>query len=121
MADRVESVDDLSYDWPPDVLHYETRYFLGLTINELLILALPALLLTILVGIPAGAVAALLGLLALKRFEAFGGRSLPLYLFARLRHARRRETVMLPLILPRGEGELVITTWDDEEMMRIGG
>lgn len=119
---RVESVDDLSYEWPPDVLHYETRYFLGLTMSELLIVSLPAVLLTPFAGIAAGAVCALAGLLLVKRFEAFGGRSLPLYLIAWLRHARQRETIIrLPLILPPGEGGLIITTWEGKEVMRIGG
>ena len=121
MADRVESVDDLSYEWPPGILHYETRYLLGLTMNELLIVAIPALGLLLLAGIPAGVLSALTGLLLVKRFEALGGRSLPLYLIARLRHARRRDAVRLPLILPPGAGELVIATWEGEEMMRIGG
>ncbi len=120
MTDRIESVDDLSYELPLDVLHYETRYFLGLTMNELLIVSVPAIGLMLLAGIPAGVLTALTGLLLAKRFEALGGRSLPVYLVARLRHIRRRDTVVMPLILPSGGGEVVFTTWEGEEIMRIG-
>jgi len=115
------NVDDLSCEWPVDVLHYETRYFLGLTLNELIAIAIPTIGL-LLVSPVLGVLAALLGLLMVKRFDALGERSLLAHLVARSLYARRDSgTVTLPLILPQGkEAEMIITTWDGEEVMSIG-
>lgn len=123
----MSGADDLHYEWPTDVLHYETRYFLGLTLNELLIVSLPAIALLMTfrwlgaAGLFLAVVAAVAGLLLIKKFDALGGRSAAAYLVSRWIHARRGEkTVRMPLILPPEEGFLVIQTWEGQEVMRIG-
>ena len=114
-------VDDLEHPWPPDVLHYETRYIFGLTMNELLLVSLPAMAVTVAAGPLSGALAAVVGLLSLKRYEAFANRSVPAYLVARVLIARRRKVIMLPLVLPAGGEEMILSTWDDEELLELVG
>ena len=122
-----DDLSDLVYEWPVDVLHYETRYFLGLTLNELLIISLPAIALLMAyrwLGAAAlflAVLAAGTGLLLLKRFDTLGGRSAISYLVARAAHSRRPDrSVRLPLILPPEGGAIVIETWEGEELLRIG-
>ncbi len=51
-------VDDLQYDWPMNVLGYESRALLGMSMQELLIVALPAVFLLMLTeSLPLGGVA----------------------------------------------------------------
>ena len=36
-----DNIDDLSYQWPPNILSYETRFWAGLTITNMMAMALP--------------------------------------------------------------------------------
>ena len=117
-------VDDLQYDWPKNILAYESRGFLGLSLQELLIVALPAVMVSAFLGnLVLGMVVAVISFLLVRKFEGLGDRNLIAYLLARLQHlAQKEHQVNLPLILPAGQQEdFVITDLDGEEVMRVGG
>src|SRR5687768_4399109 len=119
---RDASVDDLSHEWPPDVLRYDLRFVFGLTVNDLLVIAMPTILLIPLIGLLGGLAGLVAGFLAVRRFESLGERRVTEYLAARLVHTFRdaKEPVLLPLIMPAGLEEIQITTWEGEELARIG-
>lgn len=117
-------VDDLQYDWPKNILTYESRSFMGMSLQELMMVALPAVIViafaqNLILGLMVGVVSFLL----VRKFEGLGDRNLIAYLLARLQHmAKQEHQVNLPLILPGGQQEeFVITDLDGEEVMRIGG
>ena len=118
--ERPQTVDDLSHEWPPDVLRYESRYFLGLTLNEMLMIAIPGVALLLAGGFILGVLGFAGAFLSVKKFEALGGRRFPVYVVARLLHARRNSALTLPLIMPTGGEAVMVTTWDGEEVLRIG-
>ncbi len=118
-----ESVDDLRYDWPVDVLHYESRMFLGLSMQEGVgVAAVAGLILMQTSSLPLGLGAAVIGYLLVKRFEGLGDRNLPAYLVDRLTYAARSHEVTLPVILPGGGQEsVVITDLDGGLIAEVGG
>ena len=101
----------LQYEIPPDVLHYEPRYWFGLSANDLLFAAFPAMVVAYvvhpLVGVLLGGATAL----SLRRLDALGGRSLPVYLWQRMRHLRRPRPVEMPLVLPPERLTVRIEDW----------
>ena len=119
-------VDDLKYQWPENILDYETKFWMGLTLTDLLGAVLPFVMVTALtpagaVSLALGVVAGLVGLLAVKKFDKFGGRGLIPYLAARLIHSYRQPLVDLPMILPRSGYEAVdVSTWGGESLISMG-
>ena len=116
-------VDDLQYDWPMNILGYESRMILGMSLQELLIVALPAVFLLMMTGnIILGIMVAVVTFLLVRKFEGLGDRNLIFYGLARLQHNAKPENhVTLPMILPGGQREaFVITDLDGAEVMRIG-
>lgn len=112
-------MDELRYVCPPDILHYETRYLLGFTVAELLIGGGAALLGMLLAGPLPGLAVGGVALLAIRRWEGFGNRSLPLYLLAILAYRFRRVEVELPRLLPMQEGRLEVYSWDGEKLFEL--
>ena len=112
-------LQEMSYQIPPDVLHYEPRYVFGLTATDLLIAAMPAVLLIATVGVLAGALAGLGSLSLLKRFDRFGNRSLPVYVFQRWRYNRMERPVTLPLVLPPETQAIAFETWEGDHLYGI--
>ena len=120
MADQnIRSVDDLQYDWPPNVLRYEQRFLFGLTVTDLLVVA-GCMILPMMVHVLLGLIGGLAGLLMVKRFDGLGDRRLPEYLLARLRHRFNRHPITLPHILPAGTGSFDITDLDGNLLARFG-
>ncbi len=120
MTESVNDVEDLQYDWPPNVLRYETRYLFGLSVNDMLMIALPSVLLMMiypLLGLAGGAI----GLLLMIRFEGLGDRRLLAYLIARIKHRFNHRPVVLPLIRPIRDAEVYFTDLDGIELARYGG
>jgi hypothetical protein len=115
----IQSVDDLQYDWPPNVLRYEQRFLFGLTVNDLLVVA-GCMILPMLLHVVLGLLGGVVGLLLVKRFDGLGERRLPEYLLARLRHRFDRRPVTLPRILPVGKGSYEITDLDGNVLARFG-
>ncbi|NUM48749.1 MAG: hypothetical protein HUU38_28920 [Anaerolineales bacterium] len=122
MPNAVTQLDDLQYDWPVDVLHYEAKLFLGLSFQDVLIVAVPTVLPMLFHHFMVGVVGAILGYLLVRKFEGLGDRNVLAYLLARLRAQVQAHSVALPLILPAEPVEtVVITDLDGHEIARIGG
>jgi hypothetical protein len=117
--DGLQSVDDIQYDWPPNVLRYEQRFLFGLTVTDLLVVA-GCMILPMMVHVLLGLIGGLAGLLLVKRFDGLGDRRLPEYLLARLRHRFNRHPITLPHILPAGTGSFDITDLDGNLLARFG-
>ena len=117
--DNIQSVDDLQYDWPPNVLRYEQRFLFGLTVTDLLVIA-GCMIIPMMLHVVVGLLGGLVGLLLVKRFDGLGERRLPEYLLARLRHRCDRRPVTLPRILPAGKGSFEITDLDGNVLARFG-
>jgi hypothetical protein len=117
--DDLQSVDDIQYDWPPNVLRYEQRFLFGLTVTDLLVVA-GCMILPMMVHVLLGLIGGLAGLLLVKRFDGLGDRRLPEYLLARLRHRFNRHPITLPHILPAGTGSFEITDLDGNLLARFG-
>lgn len=121
MTTPAPRVDDLQYDWPVDVLHYESKLFLGLNFQDVLIVSVPGVLPMLFGYLAVGVVGAVLGYLLVRKFEGLGDRNVLVYLFARLQAQVQEHTVSLPLILPSEQVEtVVITDLDGNEIARIG-
>jgi hypothetical protein len=114
-----QSVDDLQYDWPPNVLRYEQRFLFGLTVTDLLVVA-GCMILPMMTHFLLGLLGALVGLLLVKRFDGLGDRRLPEYLLARIYHHFNRQTISLPRILPAGKGGFEITDLDGNVVAQFG-
>ena len=117
--DDLQSVDDIQYDWPPNVLRYEQRFLFGLTVTDLLVVA-GCMILPMMVHVLLGLIGGLAGLLLVKRFDGLGDRRLPEYLLVRLRHRFNRHPITLPHILPAGTGSFDITDLDGNLLARFG-
>ncbi len=119
-VEEIQSVDDLQYEWPPDILRYEQRFLFGMTVTDLLVIA-GAMILPMLVHVLLGLLGGLCGVLAVRRFEGLGDRRLPEYLLARLGHRFARQAVVLPRLLPPGKGGYDITDLDGKVLASFSG
>jgi hypothetical protein len=117
--DEIQSVDDLQYEWPPNVLRYEQRFLFGLNVTDLLVIA-GGMILPMLIHVVLGMLGGLAGLLLVKHFEGLGDRRLPEYLLARLRQHFGRHAVTLPRILPPGKGSYEITDLSGNVLASFG-
>ncbi len=104
----------LDYEIPPDVLRYEPRYWFGLSANDLLFAAFPAMLVSYLLHPVAGILLGVLTALSLRRLDSLGGRSLPSYLWQRMRYLRRPRPVEMPLVLPPEQMAVRIEDWQGQ-------
>lgn len=93
---------ELTYEIPPDIVHYEVRTFFGLTIMELLLTALGFIAGYILLGgtILGGLLVSGVVFLFSKRLEVLGDRSIAIYFFGWLQTVLRNQQVMIPRTLP---------------------
>jgi len=112
-------LDDLQYDWPPNVLVYDTKFMLGLNMYEMLAVALAALLLFQL-GIVAGLVGGALTLLLVRQYESLDNRRVHEYALAWVQFRLTRSSVTLPDLLPSQEMEVVIRDLEGQEVLRMG-
>ena len=111
--------DEMRYRLPPDILHFEPKYFLGLGVQDLMMAAMPSILMLQIGGpIMAGITAALV-LLSMMRYDRFGNRSIVVYSFLWLWHKYRPSTVILPRVLPRQDARLEVTTWDGDRLYTL--
>ncbi len=123
MSDGEIKIDDLQYDWPVNILTYESRVFMGMSLQELLLTALPGVLILILLGSPVfGGLAAVISFLLVRKFEALGDRNVIFYAVERLQHnAKQEHIVTLPVILPSGDQDtFIVTDLDGQEVVRFG-
>jgi hypothetical protein len=107
------TMEELTYEWPPHVGHYEAR-LAGFTIVEAVVGAMGFLMVVavgghVMVALMVGAVS----LLFVRKLERLGGVSLPIYLFYRLQAAYSQETLELPLITAQTHSGMVVSeSWD---------
>lgn len=114
-------VDDLQYDWPVDILHYESKLMFGLNLQDLLVVVLPGAIPLLFRQFGLGVVCAVASYLLIRKFEGLGDRNILAYLLARLLVGAQDQTVALPLILPSDQVETVIVTdLEGNELARIG-
>lgn len=111
--------EDLTYTLPPDIIHYEVKYFLGFSINELLVAATAGIMVMMLVSAIVGLMVGAVMLVLLRRYEAFGNRTIPAYLLALLWRRVRVVRVEAPRTFPSIQGRLEILSWDDEPLYSL--
>jgi hypothetical protein len=112
--DTTTSMQDIAYKMPPDVLHFETRYIFGLSIYEMMYIAMPMVGVMMFLGLLAGFLVAVFGLVATMRMERLQGRSLPIYFFYKIMHAQKKDKqVTMPLMLPARQDALIVFSWRD--------
>lgn len=118
MSEKIH-LDDLQYDWPPNVLVYETKFMLGLNVYEMLAIVIVSVVL-FQVGIAAGLVGGGLTLLLVRQYEALDNRRVHEYALAWLRFRLTRHAVTLPDILPSQSMEVVVRDLEGQEVIRMG-
>ncbi len=114
-----QSGQALRYRLPPDMLHYEPKYFFGLGLQDLMIATMPSILMLQVAGAIGAAITAALMLAAMVRIERLGNRSIVVYGALWLWHKYRPSTVILPRVLPRQETRLEVTTWDNAPLYTL--
>ncbi len=128
--DRIESVDDLRYAMPQNVLSYETKFWGGLTLFDMIAIAIPFIAISAVTrgsmkigGLILAALGSLVGFLVVRKWEGLGHRSLISYLVARVVHSIQQPVVEMPLIIPRSVGQERVTlrTWSGDTLLTIGG
>jgi len=115
----MSETEDLTYTLPPDIIHYEVKYFLGFSINELLVAATAGITVMMLLSATVGLIVGAVLLVLLRRYEAFGNRTLPAYMLALLWRRVRILRVEAPRTFPSSQGRLEILTWDDEPLYSL--
>lgn len=112
---------ELSYRLPPDVLHYEPTYFFGLSLQDMLIVVVPSLIAINAAGIVWGAIVGLIGLLAMKRWDMFGNRSVVIYFALLLWYRYRPGEVTAPRVLPLHPSRVEISSWEGNKLFVLEG
>ncbi len=110
---------ELQYAIPPDVLHFEPRYWFGLSAQDLVIAAFPALLLMNTLGVVPGVLAGGIAILLLRRLDSLGGRSIPVFVLQRLWYLRLPRVVEMPMVLPAEHVSLAIQDWSGQDVAVI--
>ena len=120
--------EQLQYPWPPNLTAYEAKFF-GVSATEGIAIGMGLLLpvtmsqslgVPLVGGLVAGIVVALLVFMGMRKVNALGGVSLPVYLFLRVRELGREEWIELPLILGGSTGTVELETWEGETLMVLG-
>ena len=112
---------DLSYRLPPDVLHYEPKYFFGLSLQDLMFAVLPALLAMQFGGPVWGLIAGIGMLLGLRRWDNLGNYSGIVYLALLLWYRYRPAEVVAPRVLPVKASRIEVHSWDGKKLFAIEG
>jgi hypothetical protein len=112
---------DLSYRLPPDVLHYEPKYIFGLSLQDMLVAVVPALLAINAAGIVWGAIVGLVGIAAMKRWDAFGNRSVVVYVALLLWYRFRPGEVSAPRVLPLHPSRVEVSSWEGDTLFVLEG
>jgi len=115
------SDQDLSYRLPPDVLHYETKYFFGLNLTDMLIAVMPALAALNVGGPIWGAIVVALMLAGLKRWDGLGDRSVVVFLAFVIWYRYKPGEVQAPRVLPLHPSRVEVHSWDGNRLYVIEG
>jgi hypothetical protein len=112
---------ELSYRLPPDVLHYEPKYIFGLSLQDMLVAVVPALLAINAAGVLWGALTGILMLAAMKRWDNFGNRSVLVYLALLLWYRFRPGEVSAPRVLPLHPSRVEVSSWEGDTLFVLEG
>lgn len=112
---------DLSYRLPPDVLHYEPKYIFGLSLQDMLVAVIPALLAVNTAGIVWGVIVGFIGIAATKRWAAFGNRSVVVYVALLLWYHYKPGEVVAPRVLPLRPSRVEVSSWEGDTLFVLEG
>ena len=112
-------MDELNYHIPPDILQYESKYFFGFGMNELMVAMFVAMPLMLIVGPLTGMLGGALTLVAMRRYDGLGNRSVVMYLAAMAWYRFKPREVIMPRTLPPGNARLEIHSWEGDPMFVI--
>ena len=112
-------MDELNYPVPPDILHYESKYMLGFGINDLMAALFVTMPVMLSVGPITGLIAGGMALIAMRRYDGLGNRSLVTYFAAMLWYRLRPQTISMPRTLPPGAARLEVHSWEGAPMFVI--
>ena len=115
------SEKDLSYRLPPDVLHYEPKYIFGLSLQDMLVAVVPALLAINAGGIVWGAIVGFIGIAAMKRWDGFGNRSVVVYVALLLWYRYKPGEVIAPRVLPLHPSRVEVSSWEGDTLFVLEG
>ena len=111
--------EEMNYHIPPDILHYESKYFLGFGMQEVMAALVVGMLFMLLNNPLLGLVAGGFTLVAMRRYEGLGNRSVVMYLTAWVWYRWRPQNIVMPRTLPPGAARLEISSWDGDPMFVI--
>ncbi len=125
--EQKNNVDDLSYQWPANVLEYDVKFWGGLTVTNMLAAAGPFMagmmvgqsMGNSMIGIILGALGGTVGFLITRPFEGLTNLALPVYIYRRLLARWQRPNIEMPLIMPGGDEQLIFADWDGEDLIEI--
>ena len=112
---------DLSYRLPPDVLHYEPKYFFGLNLQDLMYAVAPALLAMQFSGPVLGAIVGILMLLGLRRWDQFGNHSVIVYLALLIWYRYKPREVIAARVLPLHPSRVEVHSWEGHKLFVLEG
>ena len=112
-------MDELNYHIPPDILHYESKYLMGFSINDLLIAMMVAMPLMMVASPIVGLLGGAGALVFLRRFDGLGNRSVIMYLGAMIWYRFRPEDVQAPRTLPASAARVEVLSWAGEHRFTL--
>jgi hypothetical protein len=118
--------EQLQYPWPPNLTTYETKLWLGVTVQQAMLMVmggmLPMATLRSGWGFVLGLVIAAIIFLSFKKVGRWGGISFPVYLWLRVigLFNREVEVMELPLILGSGQSTVEVEDWEGVTLMVLG-
>lgn len=116
-------MDDLNYEWLPNLSNYEARIMLGLTAQESMVCALGFIVTISAVPSFFGAILALgvilIILLSIKKIDRFGQVSTIVYLAMRIWEKINKKKVEIPLIMGGDSGRIELENWEGETILTL--
>ncbi len=112
----------MQYRMPSDVLHYEVRMLLGLTAQDIMLIGVAIMFGVQKFGPIVGGIIGVLVFALVKRYDKLGSRSLGLYAVAWAWHRIRPQEVLMPRVLPRGQGaafSVSLENWRGETLVEL--
>ena len=114
-------MDELNYHIPPDILHYESKYLMGFSINDLLIAMMVTMPLMMIASPIVGLIGGVVTLVFLRRFDGLGNRSVVTYLGAWIWYRFRPEDVQAPRTLPPSTARVEVLSWEGKHRFTLQG
>jgi len=114
-------LEELNYHIPPDILHYESKYLMGFSINDLLIAMMVAMPLMLIANPLIGLIGGVATLVFLRRFDSLGNRSVITYLGAMIWYRFRPDDVQAPRTLPPSAARVEVLSWEGEHRFTLQG